>query len=296
MTSEPTSATDAPPQAWRDRSWTSFDGLNLHYRDYDGSTDRPPLLCLHGLTRNSRDFEDFADRYAGRFRVIAVDFRGRGRSDHDPDATHYVPLTYAGDLLKLLGENGIDSAIFVGTSLGGLVTMLVAAMQPQRIAGAILNDIGPDVDRPGIDRIRTYVGKGVRFRDWDEAGAYVASINNNLPVTFTAEDWVRFARRLCRQEGDAVVFDYDPAIVEAFDQPEPAEPFDMWPLFRTLAQKPLLVVRGEKSDLLSAATAEAMRGTSDDVDLVTVPGVGHAPTLDEPEAAAAIDRFLQRWD
>lgn len=288
-------AADAPRQAWRDRSWTSHDGLKLHYRDYDGSAERPLLLCLHGLTRNARDYEDFADRHAGRFRVIAVDFRGRGRSDYDPEPQHYMPFTYAGDVLKLLGEIGIDSAIFVGTSLGGLVTMLVAGMQPQLIAGAILNDIGPDVDRPGIDRIRSYVGKPIRFQDWEEAAAYIAGINNHLPATFTKENWVRFAHRLCREDGGAVVFDYDAAIVEAFDQPEPAEPFDMWPLFRNLAQKPLLVVRGEKSDLLSAATAEAMRGAGDNIELVTVPGVGHAPLLDEPEAAAAIDGFLDRW-
>jgi len=283
-------------QPWIDRSWTSLDGLKLHYRDYPGNAERPPLLCLHGLTRNARDFAELALRHAGRFRVLAVDFRGRGESDRDPDPSHYQPITYAADILALLDSAAIPRAIFVGTSLGGLVTMLIAGMQPQRIEAAILNDVGPDLDPRGIARIKGYVGQALTFRDWDEAADRVADMNRHLPAGFTRRDWVRAAKRVCREDNGAIGFDYDMAIAEAFNQPEPAQPFDMWPLFRALAAKPLLVVRGGESDLLTAQSADAMRASGERVELVTLPGVPHAPTLDEPAAAAAIDRFLARWD
>src|SRR5688572_7438910 len=232
---------------WKARTWTSRDGLQLYFRDYPGSDERPPLLCLHGLTRNSRDFEDFADRYAGRFRVIAVDFRGRGNSERDPEPSRYMPISYATDVLQLLDELSIDRALFVGTSLGGLVTMLVAGIQPQRIAGAILNDIGPELDPSGLDRIGSYVGKPVRFRSWDEAADYIATINRNLPASNDHGDWLRAARRLCREDQGEVVFDYDMAIAEPFNQRGGAVAFDMWPLYRRLGQAPLLIVRAEKS-------------------------------------------------
>jgi len=266
--------------------------LNLYYRDYAGSADRPPLLCLHGLTRNSRDFEAFADRYAGRFRVIAVDFRGRGKSGRDPQPARYLPMTYAADILQLLDELEIDQAVFVGTSLGGLVTMLVAGIQPQRIAGAILNDIGPELDQHGLDRIGSYVGKPVRFSSWDEAADKIAAINRGLPASNSHDDWLRAARRVCKADGDGIIFDYDMAIAEPFNQPSDAVAFDMWPLYRRLGQVPLLIIRGEMSDLLSTATAQAMLDATPNARLVTVPGVGHAPELNEPEALAAIDQLL----
>jgi pimeloyl-ACP methyl ester carboxylesterase len=277
---------------WEARSWVSRDGLNLFYRDYPGRADVPPLLCLHGLTRNSRDFDAFARRYAGRFRIIAPDFRGRGMSDRDPIPARYVPPTYAYDVLQLLDEIGIAEAVFVGTSLGGLVTMLVAAVQPQRIAAAILNDIGPDIDPRGIDRIRSYVGKPVRFRDWAAAAEYIRSINGGLPASNDQDDWVQVARRLCVDDGDGVIFDYDMAIAEPFNQPANDVAFDMWPLFTQLGKTPLLIVRGENSDLLSPETAAKMLDAAPGARLVTVPEVGHAPELTEPAAAAGIDAFL----
>ena len=283
---------------WSARTWTSRDGLKLFYRDYPGSDDRPPLLCLHGLTRNSRDFEDFANRYAGRFRVIAVDFRGRGMSERDPQPGRYTPMTYAADVLQLLDELSIDRALFVGTSLGGLVTMLVAGIQPERIAGAILNDIGPDLDQSGLDRIGSYVGRPKRFKDWDEAANYVVEVNHGLPASNGPDEWLRAAKRICREDGDAIVLDYDMAIAEPFNRPEKpagAVSFDMWPLYRRLGQSPLLIVRGESSDLLSRTTAKGMLDAAPGAQLVTVPGVGHAPELTEPDAVAAIDDFLARF-
>ena len=156
---------------WSDRSWNSPDGLRLHYRDYDGPHDRPPILCIPGLTRNSRDFEPLAEHFAGDWRLIAVDLRGRGLSESDPNPMNYLPQTYAGDLIKLLDQLGIADAVFIGTSLGGIVTMVTAMQDSERIAGALLNDIGPRVEPVGIERIRSYVGKDVSFASWERLRA-----------------------------------------------------------------------------------------------------------------------------
>jgi pimeloyl-ACP methyl ester carboxylesterase len=268
------------------------DGLKLHYRDYPGASDRPPILCLHGLTRNSRDFADFAKRYSPAFRVLALEFRGRADSDYDPLPMRYNPLTYAGDVLELLDQLSLDRAIFVGTSLGGLVTMTIAAMAPQRIAGTILNDIGPDVDPGGIDRILTYVGKDRRFRSWDEAADAIASNYGAAFDRYTHDDWVKMAKRNCREVDGEIRFDYDMAIAEPFRTTGPTPHVDLWPLFAVLASKPLLVVRGAKSDLLTADTVGKMREIASDAKFAVVDGVGHAPELNEPEAVAAIDAFL----
>lgn len=268
------------------------DGLRLHYRDYSGPSDKPPLLCLHGLTRNARDFADFAQRYSPRFRVIAFDFRGRGRSDYDPLPARYNPLTYAADVIELLDALDISQAIFVGTSLGGLVTMAIAATAPQRIAGAIINDVGPDVDAAGIDRILTYVGKDVRFKSWDEAADTIAANYGSSFDRYTHADWVAMARRNCREEAGEIRFDYDMAIAEPFRTAGPVPKVDLWPFFAALGTKPLLVVRGEKSDLLTEQTTARMQAVAPGMKLAVVPGVGHAPELNEPEAVAAIDEFL----
>jgi pimeloyl-ACP methyl ester carboxylesterase len=278
------------------RHWTSRDGLSLYYRDYAGPSDRPPILCLHGLTRNSRDFAELAERYAGSWRVIVPDFRGRGMSDRDPVPARYLPTTYAADVLQLLDELAIDRAVFVGTSLGGLVTMLIAAAQPQRIAATVLNDVGPELDQSGIDRIRNYVGKPVRFGDWDEIADYISGVNRGLPASNSHDDWVRAARRVGKEDGDGITFDYDMAIAEVFNQRNDgaAPAFDLWPLYRKLDGAPLLLIRGGLSDLLSPSAAQRMVETHPDAELVTVPGVGHAPELNELEAVAAIDRLLSK--
>jgi pimeloyl-ACP methyl ester carboxylesterase len=268
------------------------DGLKLHYRDYPGASDRPPILCLHGLTRNSRDFADFAKRYSPAFRVLALEFRGRADSDYDPLPMRYNPLTYAGDVLELLDQLSLDRAIFVGTSLGGLVTMTIAAMAPQRIAGTVLNDIGPDVDPGGIDRILSYVGKDRRFRSWDEAADAIASNYGAAFDRYTHDDWVKMAKRNCREVDGEIRFDYDMAIAEPFRTTGPTPHVDLWPLFAVLASKPLLVVRGAKSDLLTADTVGKMREIASDAKFAVVDGVGHAPELNEPESVAAIDAFL----
>lgn len=272
------------------------DGLKLHYRDYPGPGARPPLVCLHGLTRNSKDFADFAERYSPRWRVLALDFRGRGSSDYDPLPARYNPLTYAGEVLQLLDQLRIEKAVFVGTSLGGLVMMTIAAMAPQRIAASILNDVGPDVDVAGVERILTYVGKDRRFRTWDEAADAIASNYGASFDRYTHDDWVKMARRNCREENGEIRFDYDMAIAEPFRTTGPVPRVDLWPMFEALGLKPLLVVRGAKSDLLTEATVARMQEVAPHMRLATVAGVGHAPELNEPEAIAAIDEFLAGID
>jgi pimeloyl-ACP methyl ester carboxylesterase len=279
--------------AYRDGYFTVRDGLKLHYRDYPGSDARPPLLCLPALTRNARDFSAFAERYSGRFRVIVLDYRGRGLSDDDPVPGRYVPPTYAFDVVELLDQLGVPRAIFVGTSLGGLVTLAMTAVGPGRIAAVVLNDVGPELDAAGLERIKGYVGKDLRFRSWDEAARTIAANHGNLPASFTPTDWVEMAKRMCREENSEIRFDYDMAIAVPFKASQSAPPVDMWPFFRRLAQTPLLVVRGEKSDLLTAETAEKMQAAAPAVKFAVVQGVGHAPTLGEPEAIAAIDEFLE---
>lgn len=280
---------------WQDRYWNSSDGLRLHYRDYAGPRDRPPILCLPGLTRNARDFEPVADRLAGEWRIIAVEFRGRGQSQHDPNPANYVPQTYVVDVLKLLDQLGIADAVFFGTSLGGLVTMLLGSSDPERIAGALINDIGPIIEPAAIERLRQYVGKGGQWSSWAEAAQAAANINHIAFPNYTTSDWEKFVRRLCSERADGSIQpDYDMAIAQPFAKDSGASEIDPWPLLDGLADKPVLIVRGEISDLLSPATASRMVEMLPKAELVTIPGIGHAPILDEPEAVAGIDRLLAR--
>ena len=283
-------------QIYSDGYFTVPDGLKLHYRDYPGSADKPPLLCLPGLTRNARDFAELAERCSPRFQVLVLEFRGRALSDYDPDPAHYHPLVYAQDVIELLDQLALPQAIFVGTSLGGLVTMTMAALAPDRIAAAILNDIGPEIAAAGIDRIKSYVGTEVRFASWDEAAETVAANNAHAFDNYTHGDWMRMAMRNCREDNGEIVFDYDMAIALPFNRANSDSQFDMWPLFAALAQKPLLVIRGAKSDLLSAEGLEKMHTAAPGLKSALVPGVGHAPELNEPEAVAAIDAFLDEFE
>ena len=281
-----------PP--FHDRFWNSPDGLKLHYRDYDGPRDRPPLLCIPGLTRNARDFEPVAERFAGEWRVIAVDLRGRGLSQYDPDPTHYVPQVYAADLLKLLDQLGIADAVFIGTSLGGIITMVMAMRDAERIAGALINDIGPETEQRGLDRIASYVGKPTTYSNWgDLARALMANNRDAFPAWDLAR-WTTFAHCTASERDGAIRFDYDPAIANGFKVAASAPLTDIWPYYRALEGRPVTVLRGALTDLLEPAVAERMAQEIGDVDLVDVPQVGHAPALDEPESLAAIERLLGR--
>ncbi|HUP66628.1 MAG TPA: alpha/beta hydrolase [Sphingomicrobium sp.] len=286
---------ETPAQSgYADKYLAVPDGLRLHYRDYPGSSDRPPLLCLHGLTRNARDFARLAEQLSPRFRVIALDFRGRGMSEFDPLPARYNPLTYAADVQELLDRLGIAQAIFIGTSLGGLVTMSIAVLARERLAGAILNDVGPELGQAGLERIQHYVGRGEGFDSWEEAGDAIALQQSAAFPAYGRRDWLAMARRNCVERDGSIVFDYDPRIADAFKTAGGQPKIDLWPLFRALAQTPLLVVRGARSQLLTASTFEAMQQAAPGAAFVTVPGVGHAPMLDEPDAVVAIQAFLDQ--
>lgn len=283
-------------KAYRDGFFTVKDGLRLHYRDYPGPFEGPPLLCLPGLTRNARDFAQFAERMSPSYRVLCLEFRGRGESAHDPQPERYLPVTYAHDTIALLDHVGVAQAVFVGTSLGGLVSMLVAVLDEERITATILNDVGPVVDEGGLERIRNYVGRGTAgFSTWAEAAAAVRAYQGGLPESWSEDQWQALARRLSSERSDGMIhLDYDPAIAEPFRSS--AAPIDMWPMFDALARKPVLVLRGEHSDLLTDECLIAMERRSPNVTALTVAGMPHPPELSEPEAVEAIDRFLQNLD
>jgi len=280
---------------WTDGYWWSRDGLRLHFRDYAGPVEKPPILCLPGLTRNARDFAGLADRLAGRWRLICVDLRGRGESAYAKDPMTYAPLNYLQDIEALIGELKISRFVSFGTSLGGLLTMLLAGTGAERLAGALLNDVGPALEPAGLSRIRTYVGKNGSWPTWLHAARAVAETNGAAYPHYGVEQWLDMAKRLCRLTPNGrIVLDYDMKIAEPFKLPGGEAGVDLWPALEALKPVPALLLRGEHSDLLSQATAEEMARRLPLLDAVTIPGIGHAPALLEPESMAAIDRLLER--
>jgi len=274
---------------------TSTDGLRLFCRTY--AAQRPaglPVLCLPGLTRNSRDFAVLAGHLCSRREVLAPDLRGRGRSAWDPDPSHYQLPRYVEDAWSLLESRAVHRVVVVGTSLGALMGMAMAAMNPDRIAGVVLNDAGPEFDPAGLRRIAGYVGKLPPVSSWAEAAAQAKSVYGLALPGLSDEDWLDYARRGYRENAPGIpVPDFDPAISRAFTNPSTA-PADMWPLYSRITGVPLLVIRGGLSDLLSAATVARMAREKPDLEHITVANRGHTPLLDEPECLAAIDAFLAR--
>lgn len=280
-----------------ERSWRALDGVAHYARDHHAAAGpaRLPVICLHGLTRNSQDFEEIADAIAasGR-RVLVPDVRGRGRSGYDPDAMNYHPRIYARDVLALLDACGINRAIFVGTSMGGIITMAVAAMRSGAVAAAVLNDIGPEAAPEGLARIAAYAGKPVEIESWHDAQAYVRDINGAAFPHADDAAWERFTRRTFRDDNGRPVLDYDPNIRVPIAAGKLKVPrFIAWHLFRRLARRrPTLLLRGELSDLLSRDIVRKMQSAAPAMRVTEVPGVGHAPLLSEPEARSAILSFL----
>jgi pimeloyl-ACP methyl ester carboxylesterase len=287
----------AEPVSFQERRWTSRDGLSLYAKDYAAAAGPVllPVICLHGLTRNSRDFEDIAPHIAGQGRrVLALDMRGRGQSEWDPQPGRYTPTTYVADVLGLLDALGLARAIFIGTSMGGIITMALAAKRLDCIAASILNDVGPEIAADGVARIKSYVGGAGPIASWDDAAHYCEDINGVAFPDYAHADWKRFARRIFRDHDGIPRLDYDPAIaVQMQNGKFKASSFAAWLMFRRLARRrPTLLVRGALSDLLSSDIAQRMRKAAPNMSYVEVPNVGHAPMLSEPAAASAIDDFL----
>jgi pimeloyl-ACP methyl ester carboxylesterase len=283
---------------YAERRWTSRDGLSLFARDYAGAGGeaRLPVICLHGLTRNSKDFEEIAPIIAGwGRRVIVPDVRGRGQSDRDPNPRNYRPPVYARDVLEMMASLGIPHAVFLGTSMGGIIMMTIAAIRPRAIAGAILNDVGPAIAPEGVARIMSYVGKLPEVRDWNDAATYVRQINSIALPQLNDAEWDHFARRTFRDGPNGPELDYDPAITVALQRPPSRA--TIWIaglLFRRLARRrPTLLLRGAISDIITSEIAEKMKRSAPSLRRVDVPGVGHAPMLTEPAAVDAIDQFLR---
>jgi pimeloyl-ACP methyl ester carboxylesterase len=283
-----------PPYA--ERRWVSHDGLNLFARDYPGAGGavRLPVICLHGLTRNSKDFEELAPRLAeGGRRILVPDVRGRGLSDRDPSPANYTPKAYARDILGLMDALDLPRAVFVGTSMGGIVTMALALIRTRAVAAAILNDVGPEIAPEGLARIMTYVGAAAKISTWDDAANYAHRTNGAAFPAYEKGDWEDFARRMFREGIAGPELDYDPAITVALTRPGKVATLLAWLLFRRLAKRrPTLLLRGALSDVVAPATAARMQRKAPGMLRVDIPNVGHAPTLMEPEAIAAIEDFL----
>lgn len=299
------------PLQFSENYYQSDDGLNLYYRSY-GSSDNV-LLCLPGMTRNCKDFVNLANRYKSAWRVITPDLRGRGQSDHDPKPVRYQHPTYVNDIWKLLDQLEIRTLTVIGTSLGAAIAMLMAARQPERVHGLVLNDIGPVVPDAAVDRLMSYIGRVPPAPDWDTAAIRVRSAYEvafpDQPDSF----WLRLARLSMRENSDgSVIPDIDPAIGPVLQKTfrkmrlvqflgrvglmkKTAKLINngYWDEFRSISA-PCLVLRGEISDVLPAELLEQMKLAQPALFTTTVANRGHAPFLDEPEALSAIDSFLAR--
>ena len=285
---------DSPPATgFRERRYTAQDGLSLYFRDYgDALSAARPVLCLGGLTRNSKDFHDFATRLAERRRVVCPDYRGRGRSDYDPDWRNYRSEVYAGDLFHLLAVANLHGVVICGNSLGGLLAMGLAVLAPSLIAGVILNDVGPELDHAGLSRILDYVGHDHPQADLKTAAAYLRKLQPGLQLG-GEEAWRAFAAATFREAADGLLHvDWDVRLARALDHDVP----DLWPYYGALKPLPVLALRGARSDVLTAETFERMAAAKPDLIRVTIPGVGHVPSLGHPQVERAIDDFLSEID
>ncbi len=298
-----------PDMNYSEHHFSSQDGLSLYYREY-GSGGKV-IICLPGLTRNSKDFHDLASRLALDYRVLCLDFRGRGQSEHDPKWRHYHPGTYARDTWKLLDELAIEKFIVIGTSLGGLVAMIMSAQQGARIKAIVMNDIGPEVNPVGITRILKNAGVQAEINNWQDAADRCKFMGGHAVPNMPDEFWQKFARKSYRLNNNGIpVLDLDPNVGLAVRKGvKPANILaklrklgilkriggafiDPWDSFKTVSM-PCLVLRGELSDVLSEDIVKRMLAVKPDLKWAVIPNRGHAPLLDEPETVTAIDSFLK---
>lgn len=273
------------------------DGLKMYCADYPSASpaaSRPPILCLAGLTRNSRDFDLLAPWLAQEYRVLALDLRGRGRSDRDPDWRRYRLDVYLDDVRRLLDVLSISQVIVLGTSLGGLIGLCLGREHLPKVAALILNDIGPELDPIGLQRIAGSVGTASPAATWQQAAAQLAVGHREAMPDYAPQDWLKFAHRLCRERVPGVIErDMDPLIGQALRELSGNVP-DFWETYSAQDDKPMLTLRGELSDLLSLATVQRMQSLRPTLQAVTIAHRGHTPTLDEPDSRDALARFLNK--
>ena len=278
------------------------DGLRLHARCY-GRRSAPalPVVCLPGLARTAADFEPLAEALAGDVsrprRVIALDYRGRGQSEYDRDPANYNFQVELADVLAVAAALDATPAVFVGTSRGGILAMLLAAVRPAAIAGVVLNDIGPVIEPKGLIRIKGYVGKLPQPRSFEEGAEILRRLFSAQFPKLGPDDWLASARRTFRQDNGVLAPTYDVKLAKTLEGVDFDKPFPpLWAQFDALANVPVMVIRGENSDILSPATVEAMRARHPTMETVEVPDQGHAPLLAEPDTIARIADFVRNCD
>jgi pimeloyl-ACP methyl ester carboxylesterase len=281
--------------SYEEKYWSSHDGLRLYARVYPGPEPlAPTVLCLHGLTRNSRDFEDLAPHLQRRYRVIVPDVRGRGLSARDPNPQNYQPAIYLQDILALIDTVAAQRMAVIGTSMGGLLAMMMTVAHRDRVSGVVLNDMGPEVDPKGLERIKGYAGRLPAPKNWNDAIAQTRAMFGEAWPNLSAERWSALARRGYREdEKGGLNVDADPMIGEML-RAAPAASANLWPFWKALRGIPMLAIRGAQSDILSVATFAKMKAENPDLIQLEVAQRGHVPLLDEPECVASIDAFLAR--
>jgi len=279
---------------YREGRVSAQDGLSLYFRDYgDKLSTKTPILCLTGLTRNAKDYQDFALRHAPKRRVICVDYRGRGRSAYDTNWKNYVPPTYLGDALAVLTALDIGQVISVGTSLGGIMTMGLGAARPGMLKAAVLNDVGPVIDRDGLARIAGYVGTAVFVASLAEGAARLKAQFTGAYPDLSDAVWLKRAEQTFIKQADGrFALDYDLNLGNAVREAASGPATDLWPLFGTLRAVPTLAIWGALSDVLSSEVFAKMQQVHPKLVPVTVRNRGHVPLLDEADCQPALDRFL----
>jgi pimeloyl-ACP methyl ester carboxylesterase len=284
-------------QAWTDIRFSARDGLRLYARHYPAAVarGRRPALCLAGLTRNSRDFHDLALALMAERDVYALDSRGRGNSQHDPNWENYSLLVELNDALDFMTMKGLHDAAVIGTSRGGLAAMMMAVLRPCAMGAVVLNDIGPVLQREGLTRIVAYVGRIPLPADWTEAARLAREMNERQFPAVTDAQWAECARAWFNEENGLPAPGYDPGIARAFSVMDGPVP-ELWAQFGALAHVPVLALRGENSDLLSAETFAEMGARHPRLTGLTVPGQGHAPLLKDADTIGAVAEFLARTD
>ena len=294
------SMTSLNAQAFHDIFFSSEDSLRLHARDYPatlGAADRLPILCLPGLSRNARDFHQLALMLANHTltprRVIAVDYRGRGLSQYDANSTNYNVVMECRDVIALCDTLGLKQCLFIGTSRGGLILHVMAALRPDLIAATVLNDIGPEIEAEGLMAIRDYLSRRTTFSSFEEAADGLAALHGTTFPALSAADWLDMAHALYRECDGSIVADYDPALNEQLHAIDFGKPLPtLWPQFDILAQKPMLVIRGENSRLFSSRTVEAMKEGRSTVAAHIVNGQGHTPLLHHADVFSSLEAFF----
>ncbi len=282
-------------RSYQHHYYQSTDGLRLYARDYHGADDKSPVvLCMHGLTRHSVDFEALIELLPTEYRVLSVDQRGRGKSQYDPNPDNYQVNVYVNDMFHLLDSLDVTQTTLIGSSMGGIMAIVMQARRPGQFSGIVLNDIGPELDPAGMQRINAAVSDAPPVASWEEA---IERLQNDLQHAFpkyTMAEWQELAQRLYREDSNgSPVLNYDPLISRPMSARSDDSSDVLWSMFDAACELPLLLIRGEHSDLLGMKCVARMQSKHPELQFVEVPDVGHVPVLDEPPAAEAIIEFLR---